>query len=27
LLHGDIAYILGKPEQIANATNLFNLFS
>jgi monovalent cation:H+ antiporter-2, CPA2 family len=27
LLSGDIAYILGKPEQIANATNLFNLFS
>jgi CPA2 family monovalent cation:H+ antiporter-2 len=24
LLSGDIAYILGKPEQIANATNLFN---
>ena len=27
LLLGDIAYILGKPEQIANATNLFNHFS
>ena len=27
LLSGDIAYILGKPEQIANATKLFNLFS
>ena len=24
LVTGDIAYILGKPEQIANATNLFN---
>lgn len=24
LLKGDIAYILGKPEQIANATNLFS---
>ncbi len=24
LLSGDIAYILGKPEQIANAANLFN---
>ncbi|HZK93743.1 MAG TPA: cation:proton antiporter [Prolixibacteraceae bacterium] len=23
LINGDIAYILGKPEQIANATNLF----
>jgi len=24
LITGDIAYVLGKPEQIANATNLFN---
>jgi CPA2 family monovalent cation:H+ antiporter-2 len=26
-VNGDIAYILGKPEQIANATNLFSIFS